>query len=268
MSDNTRLTFGKYHGYTFQWVCQNDIQYAIKTKNMIMETSFPTQNMKEFATYVIQYTSQTNASSRLRERQLKQEQDVIFCGKSCAPVSTSPKQDPRDVETYIDYSECSQPPSPSLSGWTAPPPSPALVPSAHLHRIQQPMFYNPTSSSSLFSTGCPSPSSNIFAIRTYGHCYLLQVLAESKTQTPIFKIGRSDDILQRLQSEHYRNARIICVREVNNAASCEREIIETFKRRFRQVTSGRTTSIGTEYFEGNEEDVIRMFDFICSRYAL
>ena len=274
-NDDMKMRFGKYSGYTFQWICQNDIQYALKMKHAAMTGSLVTnENMRKFLSYVDYYISHANTSTRLRDRQY-QEEDVIYCGKNSTDVqqpifSQVPpcSQIPCDIETYIDISECSQPLEPSLSGLIAPPPSPTLVPPTYSQRMQQPIFYNTTSSTSLFSTEPTPPSSNIFNIRTYGHCYLLQVLAESKTQTPIFKIGRSDDILSRLQSEHYRNARIICVREVNNAAACEREIIETFKRRFRQVINGKTTSVGTEYFEGNEADIIQMFNFICSHYTL
>ena len=103
-------------------------------------------------------------------------------------------------------------------------------------------------------------------LSTVGHCYLLQLLPEVLSDTPIYKIGRASDLLHRLRAREYQNARIICTREVSDMYACEREIISVFSEIYERITHSKNTSYGAEYFKGDEYDMIAMFNFICDRF--
>ncbi|MPN40279.1 hypothetical protein SDC9_187815 [bioreactor metagenome] len=91
----------------------------------------------------------------------------------------------------------------------------------------------------------------------YEYCYIIQ--CQQHFETNIYKIGRSNNILQRMNSSEYYERRIIIIREVKNSIECEKEIKQIFKSKFGTVR-------GSEYFDGNIKEIIEIFNLVCNSY--
>jgi hypothetical protein len=99
------------------------------------------------------------------------------------------------------------------------------------------------------------------------HCYMLQLLAEFLTNTPIYKIGKSKNIEERLKVNEYKNARVIMICEVSDCTRCESDIIFRFMKNYEQVLESKNSNFGTEFFRGELEDMREDFSKICKKYA-
>lgn len=102
--------------------------------------------------------------------------------------------------------------------------------------------------------------------KRHGHqgCYLLQLAADKCTDC--YKIGRSTNLLKRLNSVEYRNACIYCVMYVCDEVECERKLLKVFNEKFPIVNINDET-YGREKFQGNIHDIMKEFMSICWEYV-
>jgi hypothetical protein len=91
-----------------------------------------------------------------------------------------------------------------------------------------------------------------------GFLYLLQRGDHRKHHQDIYKIGRTNDFNRRI-NEYSMGTQIISVCPIDNEKKCERELIREYKYEFEF-----RSEIGSEYFEGNERDMISVFNDHCS----
>jgi hypothetical protein len=70
----------------------------------------------------------------------------------------------------------------------------------------------------------------------------------------IYKISRTNDFNRRI-NEYPPYSQIIAVSRIDNDKKCERELIREFKNEFEF-----RNDIGHEYFEGDERDMISVFN--------
>ena len=120
----------------------------------------------------------------------------------------------------------------------------------------------------------PTPSDECNHFDERGGCYLIQLAHECSIRSNIFKIGCTGNFHNRTfkPSPEYRNCRIIrtCGMSTSKSKLCEDEIIMVFNRLFTNVEQAKdinSTAFGTEYFEGDENDIIDEFDRICRKHA-
>ena len=86
------------------------------------------------------------------------------------------------------------------------------------------------------------------------YVYLLREREFRKTNEDIYKIGKTtQDGLKRFNS-YPNGSELILHVKVNDCHSCEKNIIDIFKKEFKQVKN-----IGNEYFRGNVEKMMKMF---------
>ena len=93
-----------------------------------------------------------------------------------------------------------------------------------------------------------------------GIVYLVQ--PEEFIGTNIFKIGRSKDSsanLNRIKS-YGKGSSCISINQRNNTIELEKKIIEEFNKNFKLVK-------GREYFEGDKEEINKLFLYIVSTYT-
>jgi hypothetical protein len=93
-----------------------------------------------------------------------------------------------------------------------------------------------------------------------GWLYLLQRGDHRKHHEDIYKIGRTNNFTRRI-NEYPINSQIISVCPVDNDKKCEPELIKEFKSEF-----DFRNDIENEYFEGNERDMILVFNDYCSEH--
>lgn len=96
-------------------------------------------------------------------------------------------------------------------------------------------------------------------------CYLIQLAVDKGTDK--YKIGRSGNLLKRLNSTEYRNAYIYSVMYVNDEKECEKKLITTFKTKFIIVNQSVDGGYGRELFRGNIIEMIKEFTNICLEYV-
>jgi hypothetical protein len=100
------------------------------------------------------------------------------------------------------------------------------------------------------------------------HCYLIRLMNEVNINVPIYKIGKSENIEQRMKATEYKNCEKISVIEVNDCSKCELEIIRTFKEKFDNITDSKHTNFGTEFFKGDIGKIKEEFTTICNKYKI
>lgn len=96
-------------------------------------------------------------------------------------------------------------------------------------------------------------------------CYLIQLAVDKGTDK--YKIGRSGNLLKRLNSTEYRNAYIYSVMYVNDEKECEKKLITTFKTKFIIVNQSVDGGYGRELFRGNIIEMIKEFMNVCLEYV-
>jgi hypothetical protein len=87
-----------------------------------------------------------------------------------------------------------------------------------------------------------------------GWLYLIQRGDHRKQHEQIYKIGRTNDFNRRI-NEYPPYFQIISVIPVDYDKKCERELIRQFKEEFEF-----RNDIGNEYFEGDEREMISVFN--------
>ena len=99
-----------------------------------------------------------------------------------------------------------------------------------------------------------------------GHqaCYLLQLSCDRYDDK--YKIGKSKNIIERLQSTEYRNAYIYMVIRVFDEDDCERKLIQVFSNEFEQIKNDDEGSYGNEIFKGDINKMMDLFYTICMKY--
>lgn len=78
-----------------------------------------------------------------------------------------------------------------------------------------------------------------------GHIYLLQEREFIKTNTPVYKIGKTKQSIRRFKG-YPKGSELILMTKVDNINNVESNLIKKFKKLFKQ-----RLDIGTEYFEGD-----------------
>jgi len=96
------------------------------------------------------------------------------------------------------------------------------------------------------------------------YCYLVWCLSEHTRGIPIYKIGKTTNLYKRLSD--YRNAKIFSVNRVNDSDKCEEDIIKQFRTTFKLISKSSNTNCGNEYFEGDINEMIKLFNKICNNY--
>jgi len=90
------------------------------------------------------------------------------------------------------------------------------------------------------------------------YIYIIQMAEHHKKKTPIYKIGRTHNILQRFNS-YPKNSRLIYLCKVNDCHHVESELIELFKKNFEQKRD-----FGLEYFQGSITKMIQYTDALIN----
>ena len=93
--------------------------------------------------------------------------------------------------------------------------------------------------------------------------YLVHTREFLNSNKPIYKIGRSSNIVNRTK-QYPNGSNVLCMLCCENSVECEAKLIELFKIKFTQETF-----YGKEYFSGNKYDMIKqIFNYISSRYEI
>jgi hypothetical protein len=93
-----------------------------------------------------------------------------------------------------------------------------------------------------------------------GWLYLIQLGDHRKHHKLIYKIGRTNDF-NRPINEYPAYSQVISVCPVDNDKKCERELLKEFKNEFEF-----RNDLGHEYFEGDERDIISVFNDYVSEH--
>jgi hypothetical protein len=90
--------------------------------------------------------------------------------------------------------------------------------------------------------------------------HIIQRGDHRKHHEPIYKIRWVNDFNRRI-NEYQAYSQIICATSVFNDRKCERELRKEFKSEFEFIND-----IGNEYFEGDEPDMIYVFNYYVSEH--
>jgi hypothetical protein len=93
-----------------------------------------------------------------------------------------------------------------------------------------------------------------------GWLYNIQRGDHRKQHKEIYKIGRTNDFNGKI-NEYPPYSQIIAVSPIDNDKKCERELRRKFKNEFEF-----RNDIGHEYFEGNEREMIYVFNDYVSEH--
>lgn len=83
-----------------------------------------------------------------------------------------------------------------------------------------------------------------------GYLYIIQIREFVKTNEPIYKVGRTCDIIRRY-SQYPKSSRLLYLIPCNNLVKQERKLLESLRNQFKN-----RIDIGLEYFEGSLCDII------------
>lgn len=95
-------------------------------------------------------------------------------------------------------------------------------------------------------------------------CYLLQLNCDEGSNK--YKIGKAQNLLNRLKSTEYRNAFIYSTQFVQDEDACEREIIREFSSKFELIKHDTKGGYGSEMFAGDIKAMIKLFQEICNKF--
>jgi hypothetical protein len=91
-------------------------------------------------------------------------------------------------------------------------------------------------------------------VQNGGHIYLIQEREFMNTKQDVYKIGRTKDINQRVKG-YPKDSRLCYTRWTPNIEQYEKDLIDLFKMNF-----VNKKEIGSEYFEGNENLMIKQIN--------
>lgn len=96
-----------------------------------------------------------------------------------------------------------------------------------------------------------------------GEIYIVQTRHCLEMGMPVYKIGRSDDVMKRLQ-QHYPRGTIIVARAlVPNMRNAEIVLLAMCQRAF-----SRRRDFGQKYFEGDLPNLLALLDRVVEMFAL
>lgn len=88
------------------------------------------------------------------------------------------------------------------------------------------------------------------------YIYLIREREFSYLNKPIYKLGRTNNIKNRMNS-YPKDSDVYLVEPVSDSVSIEKALIEIFEERYqRATTEDGVTTIGNEYFVGNLDEMI------------
>lgn len=103
---------------------------------------------------------------------------------------------------------------------------------------------------------------------SHGGCYLLQREVDHDQKNNRYKIGKGENVIQRVGKESsYKNAYIKCIIGVRDPDACEKDIINVFRYKFKNIKEAERGSYGNEIFEGDINDMLSVFQSICNKYS-
>jgi hypothetical protein len=82
-------------------------------------------------------------------------------------------------------------------------------------------------------------------------CYLIQLMNEVNQNTPVFKVGKSTNITERMKVNEYKNCKIFSINQVIDCTKCETETKRLFRRSFQAVRKSSKSNYGSELFSGD-----------------
>lgn len=90
-----------------------------------------------------------------------------------------------------------------------------------------------------------------------GYLYIIQIREFVKTNEPVYKVGRTCDIIRRY-SQYPKSSRLLYLIPCNNLVKKERILLDSLRNKFKN-----RVDIGLEYFEGVLYDIIStMFSIV------
>lgn len=95
---------------------------------------------------------------------------------------------------------------------------------------------------------------------TEQYIYLLRTSESLRLGETIFKVGQSTNVKNRLYG-YSKSSELIRQVRVSDCKIAEKDMLLTFKNKFVQETQ-----YGTEYFGGDFEEIVKMFDEIAEKY--
>jgi hypothetical protein len=96
--------------------------------------------------------------------------------------------------------------------------------------------------------------------RKEGHIYMIKEREFINADQNVFKIGRSTNVTVRLM-KYPKDSQPILMMKCSDIIACEKQVIRSFKDKFTH-----RTDVGTEYFEGDESEMMRELITIVSSY--
>ena len=126
-----------------------------------------------------------------------------------------------------------------------------------------------TLSPPVMTTASPTPVQPLSPNEcSHGGCYLLQREVDHDQKNNRYKIGKGENVIQRVGKESsYKNAYIKCIIGVRDPDACEKDIINVFRSKFKNIKEAERGSYGNEIFEGDIKDMLSMFQSICNKYT-
>ena len=93
----------------------------------------------------------------------------------------------------------------------------------------------------------------------YNICYILRERELVKTNEQIYKIGKTTRTMKERFSDYPNNSELIYYCDVDNCDKRELFIIKEFTKQFKL-----RSDIGNEYFEGNIDEMLKLFKLCCN----
>jgi hypothetical protein len=87
--------------------------------------------------------------------------------------------------------------------------------------------------------------------------YIIQLRESIRLGEDVYKIGKSKKMHTRIK-QYPKGSKVIMLIEVDDCNICEKNVIKDFKMKFKQ-----RRDLGTEYFEGNINEMIDYYKSIC-----
>lgn len=104
---------------------------------------------------------------------------------------------------------------------------------------------------------------NEFTSSRRGEIYIVHTRHCLEMGMPVYKIGRSDDVIKRLQQHYPRGSIIVGRALVPNMRNAEMVLLAMCERAFM-----RRRDFGQKYFEGDLTDLIALLDRVVEMFAL
>lgn len=94
------------------------------------------------------------------------------------------------------------------------------------------------------------------------HQYVYMIKTREFLYMNIYKIGRTEQTMDKRMAGYPKGSKQIIIRSVFDCITVERALIKKFKKKFKQ----KKKLIGNEYFQGNETEMINVFNDVVNQY--